>query len=119
MKLIKFWIEPELDFNAFLFSNNSEILSDDPFGMDFRKKEEDQPPLVLTEKTKPKPSGTVQEKFTCSLCSVSCVSEDQLNIHFTGAKHKKKLKLNGLSPENFTIPQESEQATSSASTVKG
>ncbi|XP_044763292.1 uncharacterized protein LOC123320155 isoform X2 [Coccinella septempunctata] len=81
---------------------------DDPFGLDFRKKPEETK-APSTEGAVPKPPGKTREQFTCSLCSVSCVSQEQLNIHLSGSKHKKKLKLNGLSLDNFVLPKDSDK----------
>lgn len=88
---------------------------DDTFGMDFRKKPEESNSTSAQE-TIPSSSGKSLELFTCSLCSVSCVSQDQLNIHLGGSKHKKKLKMKGLSPDNFMLPKNSEQQDDNSAT---
>ncbi|KAL3271077.1 hypothetical protein HHI36_021576 [Cryptolaemus montrouzieri] len=82
------------------------VLADgeDTFGLAFRKKPESSsaPAAPSTDPAdKPEPG-----QFTCSICNVSCTCQEQINMHFNGARHKKKLKSLGIRPENFEPPQE-------------
>lgn len=64
----------------------------DTFGLSFRKQ--------TTEETVPLPTTSVvspkQDNFRCDVCNVSATCQEQIDMHFNGQKHQKKLKQLGL-----------------------
>ncbi|CAG9862146.1 unnamed protein product [Phyllotreta striolata] len=68
---------------------------EDTFGMDFKKAKttEEEPLLASTSKPAVVP---VQSKFHCSICNVGTTCQEQLEIHYGGQKHIKKLKELGI-----------------------
>lgn len=65
----------------------------DGFGQDFIVPKEIIPPTTL--------STSETSKLRCDICQVNVTSLQQIEMHYKGQKHKKKLKLLGLeSPEN-------------------
>ena len=58
-----------------------------------------------TEEVDPEDAGTSKTDrraiMKCDVCEVECTSVETLQAHFSGARHKRRLSLKGLSP-NFT-----------------
>lgn len=55
-------------------------------------------PEVSLETTPVSPSSTTSlfSKYYCDLCKVGATCQEQLDMHFNGQKHKKKLKNRGM-----------------------
>ncbi|KAG5891108.1 hypothetical protein JTB14_028496 [Gonioctena quinquepunctata] len=81
----------------------------DTFGYAFRPKvtvvPDPTPPPVIVE-------ANVSSKFECTLCSVRTTCQEQLDMHYKGQKHQKKLKGLGM----MTI--QSQSSSDTADTVK-
>lgn len=70
---------------------------EDSFGQDFRRQKTeitvDAIPAVMPVSVE---QSQTQSKFHCSICNVGTTCQEQLDIHFQGQKHKKKLRQLGV-----------------------
>lgn len=53
---------------------------------------------IKSEKTKPIVATDQDPSLFCTVCKVSVTSAVQMNMHLSGIKHQKKLKLSGVNP---------------------
>ncbi|XP_057664151.1 zinc finger matrin-type protein 4 isoform X2 [Diorhabda carinulata] len=66
---------------------------EDTFGQDFRK---DKIEIGVAAIPASVAQSQTQSKFHCSICNVGTTCQEQLDIHFHGQKHKKKLRQLGI-----------------------
>ncbi|XP_074039715.1 zinc finger matrin-type protein 4 isoform X2 [Leptinotarsa decemlineata] len=86
---------------------SSSNMGQDTFGLDFKPKSLEQPvPEPPTT-----PDASTSTKFECSLCNIGTTCQEQLDMHYKGQKHQKKLKQLGMMT---TLPQGSSNKTASA-----
>lgn len=77
---------------------------EDTFGEDFKRKSDlpkietitDPSDIVLSTPVSPVTTSGLPSKYYCDLCKVGATCQEQLDMHFGGQKHKKKLKNRGL-----------------------
>ncbi|XP_028145637.1 zinc finger protein 346 [Diabrotica virgifera virgifera] len=85
-------------------STTKVVLKDgeDGFGQDFREKK---PETTIISTTTPTPKtsqpSSTTGKYKCSICDIGTTCQEQLNIHFQGQKHKKKLRQLGINDPNI------------------
>lgn len=94
--------QSETMFSFFFFSvaAKTDLTGRDGFGQDFIVAKEIVPPTVNPDVS----------KLRCDICQVSVTSLQQIEMHYKGQKHKKKIKLLGLEP-----PEEELNVSSSSS----
>ncbi|XP_018561543.1 zinc finger matrin-type protein 4-like [Anoplophora glabripennis] len=78
---------------------------EDGFGVDFRKTEPEAPkpvavPATVTTVTATSVSSS-KSKFHCEICNVAATCQEQIEMHYKGQKHQKKMRQLGLTPANF------------------
>lgn len=77
---------------------------EDTFGEDFKRKSAsskietitDPSEIILSTPVSPVTTSSLSSKYYCDLCRVAATCQEQLDMHFGGQKHKKKLKNRGL-----------------------
>lgn len=79
---------------------------EDTFGEDFKKSSSTTSISSITDPSdidmstptpvSPSTSSNLPSKYYCDLCKVAATCQEQLDMHFNGQKHKKKLKNRGL-----------------------
>lgn len=83
---------------------------EDTFGEDFKKKVNpctlesitDPSDIVLSTPVSPSTPSNLTSKYYCDLCKVGATCQEQLDMHFNGQKHKKKLKSCGMPVINIS-----------------
>lgn len=93
---------------------------EDTFGDDFKKNSNpanttvtnNLPEVTPTTPVSPSAHSSLPSKYYCDLCKVGATCQEQLDMHFNGQKHNKKLKNRGMpmvnTNEDITKTEESE-----------
>ncbi|KAJ8939998.1 hypothetical protein NQ318_012920 [Aromia moschata] len=74
---------------------------EDTFGLDFRCKEKQPAPPPP-----PPPASSTNQlsaRFHCDVCNVSATCQEQIEMHYKGQKHQKKLRQLGLQPQYVPV----------------
>lgn len=75
---------------------------EDNFGEDFKKKSNaestaaSKAPEASSAGAVISPLPNQSSKFYCDLCKVGATCQEQLDMHYNGQKHKKKIKTTGI-----------------------
>ncbi|KAJ8953701.1 hypothetical protein NQ314_007310 [Rhamnusium bicolor] len=86
---------------------------EDTFGLAFRTNKPETPKPVVPVATT-STNGT-SSKFHCEVCNVGATCQEQIEMHFKGQKHQKKMKQLGLQP-HFVTPNLSTKQCNTAET---